>query len=134
MPLPFKPKSPDDMPRDDQLLDLGRALVDLGDAGVAVVALDREVLEVSRAAVDLHGLARAEVRGARREQLRGRRLAGVRAALVLQPRRAEDAELGGVEARRHVGDLELDGLEGRDRAAELLALLRVLHRRVARRA
>src|SRR6185295_3770683 len=53
---------------------------------------------------------------------------------VLQPRRAHRAELGRVDARAHVGNLELDRLELRDGASELLALLRILDGRVARRA
>src|SRR5258705_6248053 len=42
-----------EMAGDDQLLDVARALVDLGDAHVAVVALHRKVVEVAIAAVDL---------------------------------------------------------------------------------
>src|SRR5690606_28749187 len=37
-------------------------------------------------------------------------------------------------ARRHLGDLPLDGLKVGDGAAELLALLRILHRRFEARA
>ena len=43
---------------DHEALDLARALVDLGDLGVAVVALDRELLRVAVAAEDLDRLAR----------------------------------------------------------------------------
>src|SRR5260370_39750859 len=43
---------------DDELHDLARALVDLGDLRVAVVALRREVFEVPVAAEDLHAVAR----------------------------------------------------------------------------
>src|SRR5947209_10294224 len=42
--------------RDDEALDLARAFVDLRDARVAVVALDRIVLHVAVAAVDLDRL------------------------------------------------------------------------------
>src|SRR5258707_9639237 len=42
---------------DDELHDLARALVDLGDLRVALVALSREVLEVSVAAEALHAVA-----------------------------------------------------------------------------
>ena len=44
---------------DDQLLDLRRALVEGGHAGVAQVALDRIVVDVARAAVDLDRQVRA---------------------------------------------------------------------------
>ena len=51
---------------DDQALDLARALVDLGDLGVAVVALGRELLRVAVAAEDLDRLAGPAPRDARR--------------------------------------------------------------------
>ena len=38
---------------DDQALDLAGAFVDLGDLGVAEIALDRHLLRVAHAAVDL---------------------------------------------------------------------------------
>lgn len=42
--------------RDDQPLDLTGALVDLGDAGVAVVPLGRHLCHVAHATQDLNGL------------------------------------------------------------------------------
>src|SRR5262245_6000930 len=48
--------------RDHEPLDLARALVDLGDLGVAVVALDRELLRVAVAAEDLDRLGRLPAR------------------------------------------------------------------------
>src|SRR5438477_518100 len=71
---------------DDEPLDLARALVDLGDLGVAVVALDRELLRVPVAAEDLDRLARLAARHLRGEELRlGARL-GMRQVVLLQPR------------------------------------------------
>src|SRR5947209_15280962 len=42
--------------RDDEALDLARAFVDLRDARVAIMALDRIVLDIAVAAVDLDRL------------------------------------------------------------------------------
>src|SRR4051812_37859280 len=69
---------------DHEPLDLGRALVDLGDLGVAVVALGRELLGVAVAAEDLDRLAGLAAGDPRCEQLRLRSLDGVRAPGVLQ--------------------------------------------------
>jgi len=104
-------------------------------ARVAVVALDGEVLEVAGAAEDLHGLAGCRsfaVRDASSFAVAA--LASVRAALVLQPRGAEDAEFRGVDARRLMSAI-LNWIASNlgDRPAELLALLRVLDRRVGAR-
>src|SRR5262249_10247863 len=53
-----QPRILEDLPRDDQPVDLARALVDLGDPRVAKVALDRVLLGVAVAAVDLERLGR----------------------------------------------------------------------------
>src|SRR3546814_4526175 len=45
---------------DDQALDFAGALVDLGDLGVAEVALDRHFLRITHAGVDLHRLRSEE--------------------------------------------------------------------------
>src|SRR4051794_39620348 len=58
----------EEVARDDQALDLARALVDLGDLRVAVVALGGEVLRVPVAAEDLDRLARDPARDAGGEQ------------------------------------------------------------------
>src|SRR6185295_51816 len=104
-------------------LDVGRPFVDLGDARVAEQALDLEVIRIARAAVDLEALVRAEVRGARRQELRLR--GRLRAALlaIAQPRGLEHEQARSIQLGRHVGELPLDRLEVRDRLAELLALL-----------
>src|SRR5205085_7383642 len=52
------------------------------------------------------------------------------AALVFQPCRLVDHRAAGLDLRGHVGELELHGLEFRDRLAELLPLLRVGEREV----
>src|SRR5258706_15856558 len=52
---------------DDELHDLARALVDLGDLGVAVMTLRRKVFEIAVAAEDLHAGARGLHRDAARK-------------------------------------------------------------------
>ena len=66
---------------DDQLLDLRGALVEGRDAGVAQVALDRVVVDVAGAAVDLDREVRALDRRLGRVELRDRGLDRVRLAL-----------------------------------------------------
>src|SRR5262245_60458934 len=69
---------------DDQPLDLAGALVDLAHARVAVQLLDREVLEVAVAAVDLDGLRAHPLGHLGGVELGHRRLAPVGAARVLE--------------------------------------------------
>src|SRR5215218_1591198 len=64
----------EDLARDHQALDLARALVDLRDLRVAVVALERELLRIPVAAEDLDRLRGLAARHLRREQLRLRAL------------------------------------------------------------
>src|SRR5262249_37256482 len=124
---------PENRPGDHEPLDLARALVDLGDLGVAVVALDRELLRVAVAAEDLDRLPGLAARHLRRVELRLRARLRVRLAVLLQPRGAVRQEPGGVDLRRHVGELLLDRLELRDRLPEGVPLLRVRARDVVRR-
>ena len=115
---------------DDQLLDLRGALVEGGDAGVAQVALDRVVVDVAGAAVDLDRQVRALDRRLGRVELGDRGLHRVRLAFVLEHAGAVDQHPAGVALEDHVGDHLLDQLEAGERDAELLALLRVLDRGV----
>src|SRR5687767_8153895 len=117
---------------DDEPLDLARALVDLGDLGVAVVALGGELLRVAVAAEDLDRLAGLAARDGAGEQLRLGALDGVRVAGLLQARGAPGQRAGGLDLRLHVGELLLDRAEPADRAAERVALLGVAARRVQR--
>src|SRR5919205_3803594 len=120
----------EDRPRDDDALDLARALVDLGDLRVAVVALDRELLRVPVAAEDLDRLAGLPAGRLGGEELRLRALLAVRPALLPEPRGAVDEQARGVDLGRHVGELPLDRLEVADPLAELPPLERVCARRV----
>src|SRR3954471_19304089 len=108
---------------DDQLLDLRGALVEGGDAGVAQVALDRVVVDVAGAAVDLDRQVRALDRRLRRVELRDRGLGRVRQAAVLQVAGPPDQHPRRVALDDHLGDHLLDELEAGDRDAELAPLL-----------
>src|SRR5579863_6721200 len=74
--------------RDDDVLHLGRPLVDLGDLGVAVVAFGGELGRVSVPTQDLQAFVGVLARGGRCEQLRLGRCIDRRRALVAQPCRA----------------------------------------------
>src|SRR5262250_1527712 len=118
---------------DDHALDLIRALVDLHDLGVAHVPLDRELARVAVTAEDLYGVGGDLHGGVACPALGHRRLVGVAAdALVDLTRGVVHHEPRRVNLHGHVGEHELDALEGGDRLAELLPLLRVCGRRVER--
>ena len=110
---------------DHDALDLARALVDLGDLRVAVVALDRELLRVAVAAEHLDRLAGLPAGDRRREQLGLSALDGMRKTLLLEPGGPIREPAGRRDLGRHVGELELDRLEVGDPAAELASLERV---------
>src|ERR1700754_2357939 len=71
---------------DDQALDLGSALVDLGHLRVAVVAFHRELARVAIAAEDLDRVARDAAGDGRGEELGLRALDRVGMPRVLRPR------------------------------------------------
>jgi len=107
---------------DDDALHLARPLADLEDLGVPVEPRDGELLDVAVAAVDLDGLSRDVDGHLGREELchRGFRLERPPVLAVLPcvvHREARVMDLG-----RHVGDLELDGLEAFDGSSELPSL------------
>ena len=120
--------------RDHQPLDFRSAFVNLRDLGVAEKPLDLELLGVAVAAMNLHRLGRGLHRGLSGEQLRHRGFLGARLAASLsvaarmrqQPRR--------VDLDRHVGELPLNRLVLAIGLPNALALLRVLQRRLERRA
>src|SRR6266571_3170564 len=111
--------------RNHHALHLVRALADLEDLLVAVEARDRELLHEAVPAVDLQCGVHHPVREEPCEELRLSGGEAERPALVLEPRGAVDELPPGLDLRRHVGELELDRLEARDRPAELVPLLRV---------
>src|SRR5207237_8961963 len=56
--------------RDDELHDLARAFIDLGDLRVTVVTLRGEILQIAVSPEDLHAVARGFHRDVRCEELR----------------------------------------------------------------
>ena len=113
---------------DDQALDFAGALVDFGDAGVAVVAFDGIFAAVAVAAMDLDGFV-----GDARGHFAGEKFGygGVHAeagAGILFPGGFADQEARGVEFGGHIGEHELDGLELGDGMAEGEAFFRVFLR------
>src|SRR6267378_1458011 len=115
--------------RDDQTLDFTGAFIDLGDARVAVVALDGILAAVAVAAVNLNGFVR-DARG----HLAGKQFGdgGVHResrSRILLPRCLAYEQARGVDFSGHVGEHELNGLELRNRLAKGHALLRIVQRR-----
>src|SRR6266540_3573266 len=120
--------------RDDQALDLARALEQGVDLGVAVPFLDREVADVAVAAADLDRLLGDLDRHLAGLELGHRAFGpGELAAVAALPQRLPDQRPGGLDLGRHVGQHEGDRLVLDQGPAELLALLRVLQRELERR-
>src|SRR6185295_11405864 len=118
---------------DDHPLDLVRALVDLGDLGVAHEALHREFPGVAVATQDLHRVGGRLHRGVRGQALGRRGLErGAGDPVIDQRGRVVDDQPRGVHRDRHVGEHELDALERSDRLIEGAPLLGVGHRGVER--
>jgi hypothetical protein len=111
--------SPRERARDEQPLDLARALVDLRDARVAVVPLDRVVREVAVAAMDLDRLGADPFGELGGEELRLRGLGQARQALASHPRRVQHQQARRVEPRLHVREHVADGCVLDQRFAEL---------------
>src|SRR3954470_6385705 len=121
--------------RDDQLLDLRRALVDAQRTDLAVQALDDASDGHAQAAEQLHRVVDDPLGGLRRVELRHRRLARDPSADdVLRPRGAIDEQGARVDAERHLGELRLHELQLGHRRPEELALARSRERLVERAA
>src|SRR5262249_49278119 len=113
---------------DDEPLDLIRALAHGEELGVAEVALHGQLLDIAHAAVDLNGLTGAELGGLGGEELGHPRLKVAAPARRLERGCLVGQELGGLDARGHLGELGLDELVLRNGLAEGLALLGVADR------
>src|SRR3954471_6669890 len=113
-------------------LDVVRAFVDLRHAHVAPQALDREVGDVAVAAVDLDGVRADALGHLGCKQLRHRRFADARLALVAQPCCVQIELARCFDLGRHVGAAKADRLVLEDRLANALALLGVRHGRLER--
>src|SRR5690606_33057688 len=120
-----RPSSLQQVGRDHDALDLARALVDLRDARISIIALHVEFLGVPVATVDLERLVRDPVAHLGGVELGHRGLGGVAHALVLERRRAEDEQARRIDVGGHVRQHESDGLVLGDGLAEALALLGV---------
>src|SRR5262245_46400714 len=116
-------------PRDDELLDFRGPFADRPELRVTKRALDRILLHVSVAAVDLDRLEGHLYGDLARVELRHRGFGLVFDPLVAQRRGALRQEPRAFDLHRHLGKLELDRLELGDRLVELLASLRVVERR-----
>src|SRR5581483_4193679 len=106
---------------DHHALHLVRAFPDLEDLLVTVEARDREFLHEPIAAVDLERGVHGTVGEKPRVELRLGRGESERSSRVLEPRRPVDELSSGLDLGRHVGELELDRLEARDRLPELMS-------------
>ena len=109
-----------------------RSFADLEHLLVAVEARDRVLLHEAVAAVQLEGVVDDPVRELARVELCHRGFLGERPFLVLQPGGPVDEAARRLDLDGHVRELELHSLEGGDRLAELLPLLRVLVGEVVR--
>src|SRR5579875_2146616 len=109
-------------------LHLAGAFADLVDLDVAPVARDGKIVHETIAAVDLHSLVGGSLRGFRGEELGHCSFFAEWLALHVQPGGFVIHQARQFDFHRHVGELELDGLEAADRLAELFALFRVVQR------
>src|SRR5476651_1059377 len=94
--------------RDEEPLDLARALVDLRDARVAIVALDGIVVQVAVAAMDLDRLGAHPLGKLGGIELGLRRFRKARDALGAHAGRMQDEKPRRVDARMHVGEVVAD--------------------------
>src|ERR1700674_1578485 len=117
---------------DDEPLDFTRPLADRAESHVPVVLLHGKVLDETVAAVDLDRPLRRPDRHLGSVELRLRGEARDLFAGVLGRGRAEGQEPCGIDLRRHVGEVELDRLEFRDRLYTLTTPLCVPQRRLVR--
>src|SRR5512134_1102187 len=95
---------------DDVALDLRAALVDAGDARVAVCRLDPRLAHVAHAAVDLHRAVRDLGQRFRREKLRSRRFQRAALAALHRFDRTPGQQPRGVPRDAHVGEHPLQAL------------------------
>ena len=118
-------KALDQLPRDDEPLELVRALSDREQRGIAVVTLEIELLRVAVGAVQAHRFEAVEEGGLGREELGHSRLEVATLSALVGAGRLLGEQTGRFQAGRHLCELDLDGLVLADRLAEGLPYLRV---------
>src|SRR5579863_6988915 len=106
--------------RDQDALHLAGSLADFVYLDVAIEAGHRRLLHESHAAVDLDGLIGARGGDLGGVQLRHRRIGRGALSGVDRCGRAPGHQPRQLDLRAHVGELELGGLEGGNRDAELM--------------
>src|SRR5438094_10080598 len=106
------------MARDHDALDLGGSLTDLADLCVAHEPLDRIILRVAVAAVDLHRLDRGSHGELRAEQLCHRRLFAEWPAVLGPPSGVKHQVPARLDLVSHVRNFELNSLKTDGRLAE----------------
>src|SRR5690606_13084781 len=100
-----------------------RPLVDRADLGIAIQLLDRVLPGESIPTMEIDTRRGDPLGRLRRVELRHSRLPQEGLSSILQTSRVVDEETCRLELRGHAGELELNSLEVRNRAAELLPLL-----------
>src|SRR5579862_6535706 len=131
MPSKTAASSPEHLPRDDETLNLARALADGAQLDVSKIFLGRIVFDEAVPAVDLDALFGGTDSDFTRVELRDRRLARrADGARIFHPRGAIRQQPGGLDADRHVGQLPLNRLKARDGLAELVPLFRIAEGRL----
>src|SRR6266511_2121752 len=115
---------------DDQLLHLARPFVQRRDPGIPQVTPDGVLVDVTVAAVDLHGGVRSANGRLAREVLRDRRLQRVPRPRVGERCRPPREQARSLSLDRDLRDQLLDELERGDRPAELLPLARIRNARL----
>src|SRR5579884_3440494 len=119
---------PQQIARNDQLLDLARALVNGDDPRVAVHPLDVGLPRIPHAAMNLHRLVRHSVRHLPGKKLRLARRRAHALPRVLEPRRIVRQPARRLDLRLHVRNHPLNRLKLADGFPKCPPLLRVLDR------
>mmetsp|Transcript_15983 Transcript_15983/g.36504 ORF Transcript_15983/g.36504 Transcript_15983/m.36504 type:complete len:210 (-) Transcript_15983:643-1272(-) len=121
-----------DLPGNDEALNLACAFINLCDPRISVVSFHRVVRYVTVSSQHLNRLMGAEGRGLRGGEFGHRRRLDEVLLVILHLRCSPGEEASGLDLQGHVGDLELDGLQLRDGAAERHTRLRVPHSGIQR--
>src|SRR6266536_114560 len=126
----------ENLPGDDEPVNLARAFVDLRDPGVPEIPLDRILLRITVTSVNLQRPGRHALGHLGREEFRDRRLERKPPSplphAVLRRGGAAGQETRGLDVCRHVGEVEPDHLELGDRTPERTASASIVQSRLVR--